>query len=176
MVYLNLFYEFFKTGLFSFGGGYATLPFLYNISETYQWYSAKQLSDMIAVSSITPGPLGVNVATYSGFMTSGITGALIATTAVVLPSYIIVVLVSKLLKKFRTNKDVQAAIYALKPAGCGLLASVVVSIFKENIYNIWLFILFAVLIVLSFKQKRDPLIYLGIAAIAGLLLGLFRLV
>ena len=98
MIYFNLLYEFFKTGLFSFGGGYATLPFLYHISETYHWFSAKQLTDMIAVSSITPGPLGVNVATFAGFVTSGLLGALVATTAVVLPSYIIVILVSKLLE------------------------------------------------------------------------------
>lgn len=86
MVYIQLFYEFFKTGLFSFGGGYATLPFLYHISDTYGWYTSKQLSDMIAVSSITPGPLGVNVATFSGYATSGILGAFIATGAVILPS------------------------------------------------------------------------------------------
>ncbi len=176
MIYFNLLYEFFKTGLFSFGGGYATLPFLYHISETYHWFSAKQLTDMIAVSSITPGPLGVNVATFAGFVTSGLLGALVATTAVVLPSYIIVILVSKLLDKFKENKHVQAAIYALKPAGCGLLASVAVSIFKENISNAWLLVLFIALLVFSFKQKRDPLLYLGLAALAGVILGFFKVI
>ena len=176
MIYFNLLYEFFKTGLFSFGGGYATLPFLYHISETYHWFSAKQLTDMIAVSSITPGPLGVNVATFAGFVTSGLLGALVATTAVVLPSYIIVILVSKLLDKFKENKHVQAAIYALKPAGCGLLASVAISIFKENISNAWLLVLFIALLVFSFKQKRDPLLYLGLAALAGVILGFFKVI
>ncbi len=174
MIYLNLFYEFFKTGLFSVGGGYATLPFLFYISDTYHWFTAKQLTDMIAVSSITPGPLGVNVATYSGFVTTGLFGALVSTTAVVLPSYIIVIIVSKLLSKFKENKHVNSAIYALKPAGCGLLAAVGVQIFRENVSNIWLFVLFAGLLLLSLKQKRDPLIYLGISAIFGLIFGYIR--
>ena len=103
MIYLQLCLEFFKIGLFSFGGGYATLPFLYNIAEVHHWYSAKQLADMIAVSSITPGPVGVNVATFAGFMTTGIVGSLIATTSVILPSYILVIIISKLLDKFKSK-------------------------------------------------------------------------
>ena len=176
MVLFQLFYEFFKTGLFSFGGGYATLPFLYHISALYGWYTSKQLSDMIAVSTITPGPLGVNVATFAGYATFGIFGALISTTAVILPSYIIVILVFKLLEKFRQNKHVGAAIYALKPAGCGLLTAVGVQIFRENVNNLWAFGLFVLLFVLSLRTKRDPLIYLGISAVIGLVLGLFKLI
>ena len=173
MIYLQLIFEYFKTGLFSFGGGYATIPFLYHISANHGWYSAKQLSDMIAVSSITPGPVGVNVATYSGYATAGILGAILATSAVVLPSLIIVVSVAKLLAKFRENKYVQAAIYALKPAGCGLLAAIAINLFRENITHIWAYILFAILIIMSLKVKKDPLIYLGLAAIAGLFVGFF---
>ena len=173
MIYLLLVIEYFKTGLFSFGGGYATIPFLYHISETYGWYSSKQLSDMIAVASITPGPVGVNVATYSGFTTAGILGAFIATSAVVLPSLIFVIAVAKLLAKFRENCHVQAAIYALKPAGCGLLAAIAVNLFRENITQIWAYILFALLLIMSIKVKKEPLIYLGLAAIAGLFTGFF---
>ena len=173
MIYLLLVIEYFKTGLFSFGGGYATIPFLYHISETYGWYSSKQLSDMIAVASITPGPVGVNVATYSGFTTAGILGAFIATSAVVLPSLIFVIAVAKLLAKFRENRHVQAAIYALKPAGCGLLAAIAVNLFRENITQIWAYILFALLLIMSIKVKKEPLIYLGLAAIAGLFTGFF---
>ncbi len=176
MLFVQLIYEFFKTGLFSFGGGYATLPFLYHISETYGWFTSKQLSDMIAVSTITPGPLGVNVATFAGFMTSGILGAFIATTAVILPSYIIVIIVFKLLEKFRQNKHVQSAIYALKPAGCGLLTAVGVQIFRENVTNIWAVILFLGLLVLTFKANRDPLIYLGISAVWGVVIGFCHLI
>ena len=97
MIYLLLIYEFFKIGLFAIGGGYATLPFLYHISEVYNWISAKELIDMLAVSSITPGPVGINVATFAGFKTAGIIGSLLATTALILPSFIIVILISKLL-------------------------------------------------------------------------------
>lgn len=176
MIYLQLILEYFKTGLFSFGGGYATLPFLYHISETYGWYSSKQLSDMLAVSSITPGPVGVNMATFSGFTTAGIAGALLATGAVVLPSLIIVVIIAKLLARFRENRHIQAAIYALKPAGCGLLAAVVINMFQENIHSTWAYILFFGLLIMSLKIKKDPLIYLGLSAIVGLGLGVFNII
>ena len=170
MIYLKLFLEFFHIGLFSFGGGYATLPFLYHIADVQKWYSAKQLTDMIAISSITPGPVGVNVATFAGFATSGILGALVATTSIILPSFILVIIISKLLEKFRENKEVQAAIYALKPAGCGLLAAVGLNMFVNEI-NLYGLILFIILLVLAFSEKRDPLFILGISALAGLLLG-----
>ena len=171
MIFLQLMYEFIKIGFFSFGGGYATLPFLYHISANYGWFTSKQLSDMIAISSITPGPVGVNVATFSGFVTSGIVGAFVATFSVVLPSFIIVIIVSKLLKKFRENKHVQAGIYALKPAGCGLLAAVAVKIFSDNVHGMWLLGLFGALLLFSFIQKKDALIYLAISAIAGFVFG-----
>ena len=131
MIYLKLFLEFFHIGLFSYGGGYATLPFLYHIVDKYGWYSASQLADMIAISSITPGPLGVNVATFAGYTTAGILGAFIATASILLPSVIIVVIISKLLEQFKNNKYVKSVIYCIKPAGCGLLAAVgVISIFE----------------------------------------------
>lgn len=176
IIYLQLFLEFFHIGLFSFGGGYATLPFLYHIADTYKWYTPQQLSDMIAVASITPGPVGVNVATFAGFTTSGLLGALIATTSVILPSYVLIIIISKLLEKFKTNKKVQAAIYGLKPAGCGLLAAVGVNIFQDNVKGLFGGILFLTLLILSLKQKRDPLFYLGISALAGLAVGYLHLI
>jgi chromate transporter len=176
MIYLKLFLQFFHVGVFSFGGGYATLPFLYDIAEKYHWYSAKQLTDMLAIASITPGPVGVNVATFAGFSTTGILGALVATTAVILPSFIIVTLVSKALDKFKTNKEVQGAIIALKAAGCALLSSVGIKLlFTSNLHLLGLLFLI-VLIVSSFIKKRDPLFYLGISAIFGLVLGYFGLI
>ena len=171
IIYLKLFLEFFHIGLFSFGGGYATLPFLYHIAE---WYTTKQLSDMIAVSSITPGPVGVNVATFAGFSTAGIQGALIATTAVILPSLIIIIIISKLLEQFRHNKYVKSVIYTLKPAGCGLLAAVGVDMFINNI-NICGMILLVGLFIASITEKRDPLFYLGVSALVGLIAGFFNL-
>lgn len=174
MIYLKLFLEFFHIGLFSFGGGYATLPFLYHIADVQKWYTTKQLSDMIAVSSITPGPVGVNVATFAGFSTAGIQGALIATTAVILPSLIIIIIISKLLEQFRHNKYVKSVIYTLKPAGCGLLAAVGVDMFINNI-NICGMILLVGLFITSITEKRDPLFYLGVSALVGLLAGFFNL-
>lgn len=171
MIYLQLIFEYFKTGLFSFGGGYSTLPFLYHISEIYGWFSSKQLSDILAIASITPGPIGVNMATFYGYTTAGIFGAFLATGAVVLPSLIIVVVIAKLLAKFKENRHVQAAIYALKPAGCGLLVAVVINMFFENISSAWAYILFFGLLVMSLKIKKDPLTYLGLSALVGLGLG-----
>ena len=110
MIYLKLFLEFFHIGLFSFGGGYATLPFLYHIADVQKWYTTKQLADMIAISSITPGPIGVNVATFAGYVTSGLAGAVVATTSVVLPSFILIIIISKLLEQFKHNKYVQSII------------------------------------------------------------------
>ena len=168
MIYLQLFLEFFHIGLFSFGGGYATLPFLYHIAETKDWYTTKQLTDMIAVSSITPGPVGVNVATYAGFTTSGILGAFVATASVILPSFIIVILISKLLEQFKHNEYVKSVIYSIKPAGCGLLAAVGANMLVNNISFCGVIIL-AFLLLLSFIRKNDPLVYLSISGILGLL-------
>ena len=184
MVYLLLMYEFFKVGLFAVGGGYATLPFLYHISDVYSWYSAKDLVDMLAISSITPGPVGINVATFAGFKTAGFLGSLLATSALILPSYLIVVFVSKLLNRFKENFYVQAILYSIKPAGCALIAAVGVKLFRDYILrdissfdlnnltafiDIKALILLVGLFVMSIKVKKDPLVYLGVAAICGIL-------
>lgn len=174
MIYLKLFLEFFHIGLFSFGGGYATIPFLYHIADVQKWYTTKQLSDMIAVSSITPGPVGVNVATFAGFKTAGILGAAIATSSVILPSFIIVIIISKLLEQFKHNKYVQSVIYTLKPAGCGLLAAIGVDMFIDSI-NLLGMVLLVCLFVASITEKRDPLFYLGVSAVVGLVAGFFNL-
>ena len=173
-LFIQLFLQFFHVGVFSFGGGYATLPFLYDIAEKYHWYSAIQLTVMLAISSITPGPIGVNVATFAGFATSGILGSLIATTAIILPSYIIVTIVYKVLDKFRTNRNVKGAIRGLKPAGCALLSAVGIKLlFTSNLHLLGTLILVA-FVVASLKQKHDPLFYLGISAVLGLVIGYFN--
>ena len=104
MIFLQLFYEFFKAGLFAIGGGLATLPFLKQISLRYPWFTPNDLMDMIAVSESTPGPMGVNSATYAGFHAAGIPGAITATCSLVLPSVIIIILVSRALDKFRDSR------------------------------------------------------------------------
>ena len=170
----QLFLQFFHVGVFSFGGGYATLPFLYDIADKFHWYSAKQLTDMLAISSITPWPVGVNVATFAGFTTAGILGSLVATTAIILPSYIIVTIVFKVIDKFRTNRNIKGAIRGLKPAGCALLSAVGIKLlFTSNLHLLGTLILLGFLI-LSIKKKQDPLFYLGISAILGLIIGHFN--
>ncbi|MCI1273363.1 MAG: chromate transporter [Clostridiaceae bacterium] len=175
ILYIKLFLEFFRIGLFSFGGGYATIPFLYHLISTEKWFTSQQLSDMIALSSITPGPVGVNMATFAGYTTSGIKGALIATVAIVLPSFIICLIVAKLLEAFRTNKYTQTIIYVLKPVSCGLLAAVGIKMFIDNL-NLLGLLLFGFFLYLTTKEKRDPLFYLAISALVGLIAGFFNLV
>ena len=167
MIYLQLISEFFKIGIFSFGGGYATVPFLYNISEVYGWYSIKELTQMLAVASITPGPVGINVATYAGLKTSGIVGSMLATTSEMIPSFILVIIVSKLLKNFSENFVVKSLLETLRPIGCALLVSVCVGLVKPQLFDIKAMILLAILLLFSWKSKKDPLFYMLIAGIAG---------
>lgn len=168
---VQIFFQFFHIGIFSFGGGYATLPFLYDIAEKFDWFTIDQLTDMIAISSITPGPVGVNMATFSGYATSGILGALVATFAIMLPSFIIVSIVYKILDKFKSNNYVKSIVASLKPAGCALLCAVGIKlVFTTHLELIGLIIL-GLFISTSFIKKRDPLFYLGISAILGFILG-----
>ena len=104
MIYLLLFWEFFKTGLLAVGGGLATLPFLSNMADTTGWFTHSQLADMVAVSESTPGPMGVNMATYVGYTTAGIPGALIATLGLITPSIIVILIIAGFLKSFRDNR------------------------------------------------------------------------
>ncbi len=123
MILLRLFYEFFKAGLFAVGGGMATLPFLYDISTRTGWFTHEMLADMIAVSESTPGPIGVNMATYVGFVTAGIPGAVTATVGLITPSIIIILLIARALRAFRDNPLVDAAFYGLRPCSVGLIAA-----------------------------------------------------
>lgn len=173
MIYFCLIYEFFKIGLFSFGGGYATIPFLYQLSVDYGWYSVQELTKMVAVASITPGPVGINVATYAGVKTAGVLGSLLATVSEIIPSLILVIIVSKLLKKFSENFYVKALIATLKPISCALLTAVAVNMISPSITDIKAMILLGILLLLSWKSKKGPLFYMVIAGFAGLILKLF---
>ena len=123
MLLLTLFWEYFKVGLFAVGGGMATLPFLYKIADRFGWFTYEQITDMIAISESTPGPIGVNMATYAGYTLSGVAGGIVATFGLVLPSLIIICIIAGFLKAFRTNKYVNGAFYGLRPASAGLIAS-----------------------------------------------------
>lgn len=195
-VYLRLFWEFFKTGLFAIGGGMATLPFLKDIGEATGWYSYTDLMNMLAVSESTPGPIGINMATYVGFTVSGIPGAVIATIGEVTPSIIVILIVAAMLKKFRDSQYVNNAFYGLRPASTGLIGAACVAVILEvltsvqvtspaagegivnlfslaggSLLNVRGLILAAVLLVLTnwVKPVKDwhPIVFIGISAVVG---------
>ena len=187
MILVLLCMEFAKIGFFSLGGGYATLPFLYHMSEVYGWFRPLELSRMLAISSITPGPVGLNVATFAGFKTAGIMGSLVATMSIMLPSFLMVVIISKMLKKFKDSPYLDSVMYALRPATAAMLAAVGVRLFKDaiirnidfsginllnlqNYLDLKGFLLLFILFLISLKIKKDPLIFLAYGAIAGILL------
>ncbi len=186
MILLRLFWEFFKTGLFAVGGGMATLPFLYDISARTDWFTAAQLADMIAVSESTPGPIGVNMATYVGFTTAGIPGAVIATLGLVTPSVIVILIVARVLAAFRQNKYVDAAFYGLRPCSVGLIAAAGVLVVKvallkldafaasgafPDLFNWKAIALAAVLLVLTRYVKKTkklhPILFILASAVVG---------
>ena len=144
MLYLKLFWEFFKAGLFAIGGGMATVPFLQEISRKTGWYTAGDLADMIAVSESTPGPIGVNMATYVGYTTvhnhygpiAGIFGGILSTVGLVMPSVIIILVVARFLEKFRENRYVNAAMYGLRAASVALISSAGISIVMIAVFQI----------------------------------------
>ncbi len=139
MLYLRLFFEFFKTGLFAVGGGLATLPFLEEMAVKTGWFTQAQLVDMIAVGESTPGPIGVNMATYVGFVTAGVPGAVVTTTGLVLPSLLVILMIAAFLKNFRENPLVKGAFYGLRPASTGLIASAGLSVLVVAVLRTELF-------------------------------------
>lgn len=180
MTYITLFLEFFKTGLFAIGGGMATLPFLYELTK-YNWYTMPELMDMIAVAESTPGPIGVNMATYAGFRAGGVLGSAISTLGLVMPSVIVVILVFKILEKFRKAPVVDNAFYGLRPAVAGLITVACSELFKLTMLNevtngFWsvfdfkALALFGVITVCVFKFKKiHPILLIVIGAISGII-------
>ena len=187
ITYIQLFFEFFKTGLFAVGGGLATLPFLYDMARNYTWFDESNLADMVAVSQSTPGPIGINMATFAGFQAGGLIGSIIATVGLILPSFIIIIIVAHFLNKFRQSKQVESVFYGLRPAVTGLIAVAWFEVVKisiltldkfnetENILNIFDYkalILSIVIYITTRKSKKHPAIFLLIGAIAGIVLKL----
>ena len=186
---LTLFFEFFKTGLFAVGGGLATLPFLYDMSARHpDWFTTAQLADMIAVSESTPGPIGMNMATYVGFRTAGILGGLITTLGLVTPSVIIILLIARVLKQFRENKYVDAAFYGLRPCSVGLIAAAGLLVVKialfdfdayalsgaiSDLFRVKALVLTAVLLVLTravkATKKLHPIVFILGSALVGVI-------
>ena len=135
MIYLRLFLEFFKTGLFSVGGGLATLPFLYDLGSKTGWFTAVDVANMLAISESTPGPIGVNMATYVGFRVAGIPGGIIATLGLIAPSVLIVLVISLFLQKFRQSRGVDAVFKGLRPASMGLIGAAFLQVCSIALLN-----------------------------------------
>ena len=130
MILLRLYWEFFKTGLFALGGGMATVPFLQEMGARTGWFTGQMLADMIAVSESTPGPIGVNMATYVGWTTAGLPGGVLATLGLITPSFLVILLVARVLTAFRSNKTLDRAFYGMRPASTGLIAAAGVAVLR----------------------------------------------
>lgn len=191
MLYLRLFWEFFQTGLFAIGGGMATIPFLYDLSDATGWFTYNDLANMIAVGESTPGPIGVNMATYVGFVSGmsqggipgAILGALTATIGLITPSIILILIIAVALKNFRDNRYVNAAFYGLRPASTGLIAAAGWSVLltclfpgKEIALAIlnWKGLILAVVLwlftnVVRPTKKWHPIVFIGLSALIGVL-------
>ncbi len=176
MIFLQLFWEFFKTGLFAVGGGMATVPFLFDISSRTGWFTASELANMIAISESTPGPIGVNMATYVGFETAGIPGGFVATFGLVLPSIIIIVIISCLLSRFSENPIVKTVFKYLRPAVIGLLLYALWQLIPLTFLDASKKILvlpvvaFAALFFCCQKWKKvHPVIWIGVGAVFGII-------
>lgn len=188
MVYLQLFLEFFKTGLFAIGGGLATLPFLKQIALRHTWYSVSQLTDMIAVSESTPGPIGINMSTYAGFHAAGVPGAIVSTLSLVLPSYLIILIVSHFMEKFKDSPLVNHVFYGIRPATAGLIAGAMFEVFLMSLFDISAFqtsgsvmdlirilpiVVYLVALLCVIKlPKIHPIVFIIIGAVLGIVLEL----
>lgn len=189
MMLLRLFYEFFKVGLFAIGGGMATFPFLTDLAAKTGWYTQAQLVDMVAIAESTPGPIGVNTATYVGFTVAGIPGALTATIGLITPSVIIILIIARVLARFRDSKLVQNVFYGLRPASTGLIAAagfsvVLLALTGAQVDSVrgllhwqgsihWPGILLAaVLLVLTRRVKQTknlhPVVFIALSAVVGI--------
>ena len=180
MIYLTLFWEFFKTGLFAVGGGLATLPFLSRMADTYPWLTQAQLADMVAVAESTPGPVGINCATYAGYNAAGVPGALVASLSLVLPSYIVILLIARALEKYRQNPLVESAFSGLRPAVTGLIAAAGWSVLEAALLSggsgplglsyVALAVFAGLLILTNLPKLKDlhPILFIGLGAVCGL--------
>ena len=183
MTLIKLFLEFFKVGLFAVGGGAATIPFLYNISDKTNWFTHTDLANMIAISQSVPGAMGINMATYVGYSTYGVLGALTSTIGIIVPSIIIILIVARVLANFKENKIVSDCFYGLRPASTGLLLAagfeiVKISILTLNkyeetknildIFSLKALILAVILFVLIRKYKKSPIVYIIGSSIVGI--------
>lgn len=184
MVFLELFIEFFQIGLFAVGGGPATIPFLMDIPNRHDWYKVSDVANMLAVSESTPGPIGINMATYAGYNAAGFLGGIVATCSLVLPSIIVVVIVARMLKSFSENQYVKSAFWTIRPAVTGLIATAVIGLLQTAIFTAsdgtFQFSVVPVILCIAFfagmqinkLKKLHPIVWLAAGAMIGLILKL----
>ena len=181
MIYLQLFYTFFKIGLFGFGGGYAMLSMIQGeVVTRYDWVSTQEFTDIVAISQSTPGPIGINAATYVGFTATGsIWGSVIATFAVVLPSFILMLTISKFCLKYQKHPAVEAVFSGLRPAVVGLLASAALVLMNVENFgsptdDTYTFVISIIIFLVAFigtkKYHANPILMIIACGIAGLIL------
>ncbi len=184
ILYLRLFWEFFKVGLFSIGGGMATIPFLTELGERTGWFTSGQLADMIAISESTPGPMGVNTATYVGFTTGGIPGGVVATLGLVCPSIIIILIIAKFLQRFRQSKVVDGVFYGLRAASVALITAALLQVAEIALISTgaegipvgvnWVAMILAVAIFILIQytplKKLHPICFIALSAVVGVVL------
>lgn len=173
MIYLSLFLVFFKIGLFNFGGGYAMISFLQNETVlNHSWLTASEFTDIVAISQMTPGPLGVNLATYAGYVVSGnILGAAIATFALCLPSFLLMLFLSSWLQKHHSSNAVQDAFSVLKPAVCGLIAAAAIMLCGNGNIQDWRgIVIFALSFIAIMFFKAKPALVMAVAGSMGLVI------
>ena len=171
MIYLRLFWEFFKIGLFAIGGGPATLPFITELGNRTGWFTELEVADMLAVAESTPGPMGINMATYVGFRMGGVFGGVVATLGEIFPSIVIILIIAAILQKFKESKVVKNAFYTIRPASCGLIAAAVIGIWRLACFTggfEWRSFTLAVLLFVAVRlTQKHPLLYIGIGAVVG---------
>ena len=181
MVFWYLFIEFFQIGLFAIGGGPATIPFLMELATRYPWYKVEDVASMLAVSESTPGPIGINMATYAGYNAAGFFGGITATLSLVLPSLIVIILIAKLLNNFSKNPFVKSSFALIRPAVTGLIAVAVWGIWRTTLFNgadgqftfpVVLFIVclaYAALMNVKKLKKLHPAFWLLCGALMGII-------
>ena len=170
MIYLQLFFTFFIIGLFTFGGGYAMLSLIQNeVVVNHAWITAQEFTDMVAISQMTPGPIGINSATYVGYAVSGnIFGSLVATIAVTLPSFIIILLICKIYSKFKESNIFASLMKTLRPVGIGMIgAAAGILITKDNFIDWTSWIIFAGAFIASQWLKINPILVIILAGVTG---------
>lgn len=173
MIYLQLFWTYLKIGLFGFGGGYAMISLIqHEVVEKHEWLSSSEFTDIIAISQVTPGPIGINSATYIGFtVTESVLGSIVATVAVMLPSFVLVLLIAKMYSKFKQNKYVEDVFSGLRPAVIGLILSAALLLMnRENFIDNKSILIFIAAFMLTKYTKIHPILMIVLAGISGLIL------